>query len=37
MQVLRLMLCPFDVGIMQVIVNDWFLPINSSMVHYIHV
>jgi hypothetical protein len=24
-------------GIMQVIVNDWFLPINSSMVHYIHV
>ncbi|KAG1750293.1 hypothetical protein EDD22DRAFT_916567 [Suillus occidentalis] len=24
-------------GFMQVIVNDWFLPINSSMVHYIHV
>lgn len=24
-------------GIMQVIVNDWFLPINSSTVHYIHV
>ncbi|KAG1742642.1 uncharacterized protein EDB91DRAFT_1127241 [Suillus paluster] len=24
-------------GFMQVIVNDWFLPINSSMVHCIHV
>lgn len=24
-------------GFMQVIVNDWFLPISSSMVHYIHV
>ncbi|KAG1805527.1 uncharacterized protein BJ212DRAFT_1486289 [Suillus subaureus] len=23
-------------GIMQVIVNDWFLPINSSTVHYIY-